>query len=232
MTLSVDSWTNLTNHPIVGAAVDEHLLLLEDTLGTPHTGEFMATMIMSAAATAQRDLGCKVAAVVTDNASNMKSARTICEQNGASFITYPCLAHCLNNLVKDLMADKGRGEVLKAVTEVIVKFRNIQKLMAGLSNQGAPRPPLAADTRWGSQLSVLVYYNYWWSRMAQVAASELPPADMVRRTLENVTISRATVDLIALLDPVCKALSLSEASDTHVGMGLEIVHELDRKSVV
>ena len=128
VTLSVDSWTNLTNHPIVGAAVDEHLLLLEDTLGTPHTGEFMATMIMSAAATAQRDLGCKVASVVTDNASNMKSARTICEQNGASFITYPCLAHCLNNLVKDLMADKGRGEVLKAVTEVIVKFRNIQKI--------------------------------------------------------------------------------------------------------
>lgn len=76
VTMSLDAWTNDANVPVVACCVDRELLHAWETVGKPHTGEYMCQLMRDGLGRAH-NLGIHVCAIVTDGASNMQLARSL-----------------------------------------------------------------------------------------------------------------------------------------------------------
>lgn len=77
VSLSCDGWTGPLGQPVIGICVADQLFHSEETRGEPHTGQFVADYIAKAIIDVKGELGCTIASVVTDSASNMQSARNL-----------------------------------------------------------------------------------------------------------------------------------------------------------
>lgn len=74
----------------------------------------------------------------------------------------------INLACKDLFKDTGRARVLTDVINALKVVRNTHSLNAYMVQNHHGRPKLPAETRWGTTLSALVYYNSKWAYLAQV----------------------------------------------------------------
>lgn len=220
VTVSLDGWSTDKNILVMGAACDEELVSSKNTTGQPHTADFVKDTIEQTVCDVEKKLEVVVAGVVTDSAANMAAAREALQ--GRPYITYACQAHLANLVVKDYLSDKNREATLSIVVEVIKKFRGVHALSADLKTRGLPRPPLPCATRWGAYQRVLLYYNRQWAHLASIAASHLKINDPTRCNLENAQVSRAVLDMLKFMTPVCEALDHFQAQSTHIGMAVEV----------
>lgn len=189
----MDGWTTAQGIPVLGVAVQNHLVDAMETVGEAHTTEFLLSMAEKSLHNVETEMKVSVVALVTDTASNMAAMRAALAAKhpqgvthkffililSSSFCTtvlqYGCQCHILNLAAQDLVRDKGRAQVLDQVITVLKAFRNVHSLAAGLRTLKLPRPPLPASTRWTSHRNCLAYYNHHWAFLAQVPFLTLCP---------------------------------------------------------
>lgn len=165
--------------------------------------------------------GVIVAAIVTDNASNMESMRDLVIPN---VFTYGCQAHVLNLLAADLSA--GLESVSTKIVAVLKAFRNVHALVAAQAERKMGKPPLPANTRWCSARDSYKYFDTNWGSLADIATKLLKTTDPIRRILEELPVRRAATDLVSYFDPVAFALNCAQRKGTSLGEIVDIWLEL------
>lgn len=76
-----------------------------------------------------------------------------------------------------------------------------------------------------------MYYNQHWAFMAQVAASNLRPGDIVRQLLQNSGVSRQALDLLTILEPIAQATMDMQESGVNLARAVAIWTQLTEKLV-
>lgn len=66
----------------------------------------------------------KFSAIVSDNASNVRRAREIINEEFPSIQNVRCIAHCINLLAGDIVKHKFAENLLKKVNTLVAFFRN------------------------------------------------------------------------------------------------------------
>ena len=92
-----------------------------DTSGHSHTSDYLVDIAVNSINKCEKQFGCKVCSVVTDNAANVSKMRQKLEtQDDVDVITYGCSAHMLNLLAQDLAIPNIKEQVV----QVVKYFRN------------------------------------------------------------------------------------------------------------
>ena len=126
LTLTADGWTSVNNESIVNFSVCEPNAIFIGSVNTSdasHTAEYMSGLILKKT----EEVGAeKIIALVTDNATNMRSAWGLIKEEHPHIICFGCGAHGLNLLLKDFMTLPSLANFLKSATK-IVRYVNVFK---------------------------------------------------------------------------------------------------------
>lgn len=157
MGLTCDGWTNVKGDSIINFIVTtpEPLFLKSiDTKSNRHTGIYMKDIIVNVL----KDFGeFKFSSIVTDNASNMKVAWNLIQNDYPHISCYGWVAHGLNLLVQDITTKlESLKEVVVELINVIKEIKNKHILLSDLKEKQSslsgnlPSLKLPGATRWGS----------------------------------------------------------------------------------
>ena len=106
LNIALDGWTSPNGNSIYSFMIltpthNRFLYTLNDFSAHSHTTEFLADKIDRIL----NEIGCdKFAAIVTDNASNVKLARQIIHNKHPNILSLNCIAHCINLVSKDILS--------------------------------------------------------------------------------------------------------------------------------
>jgi hypothetical protein len=129
----LDGWSapnnrSIWNFTILTPGRKEYVIKLSDFSSDSHTGDFIAEKIEEII---NRIGPSKFGAIVSDNGSNVRKARTIIEQKYPTIKNIRCISHCINliscDIVKHVFAEKS----LRRVNILAAFFRN--NAMAGMN---------------------------------------------------------------------------------------------------
>jgi len=104
--ISLDGWSNVHNEPVICATVtstDSEIFLVDtvDTSGNSHTSDYLVEVAVRSIQKCEKQFGCSVQSVVTDNAANVAKMREeLQKRDDIDVITYGCSAHLMNLLAK------------------------------------------------------------------------------------------------------------------------------------
>jgi hypothetical protein len=163
LTILTDGWTDVNGIGIMNIMVATPIPLFYravDSGTEAHTGEYISEMLGEVI----EEVGVpKVEAVVTDNAYNMKSAWAKLKNKYPNLLTYGCMAHGLNLLLKDLFKKITTLSRCAAKSKDVIKFflnkqlpRQILKEVQLKENNKETALVVSVDTRWGSTVLSLL----------------------------------------------------------------------------
>ena len=103
--LALDGWSSpnhrsIWNFTILTPQRKEYIFQLSDLSEDSHTGEYIAKKIE---AIINRIRISKIAAIVSDNGSNVRKAREIIENKYPNIRNIRCIAHCINLMSCDVV---------------------------------------------------------------------------------------------------------------------------------
>ena len=159
-----DGWSNRRNQSIVNYIITTPSPVFFKSVPTgaqSHTGQFMAREMSDVIKAVGSS---KFVGVVTDNASNMRAAWRILEEEFPHLCCYGCAAHGLQLLMNDLAKTSTVSDVVNASTAVIKEIKRSHKLSAILENKASSMQTTTAvsslklpvPTRWGSNVTSLM----------------------------------------------------------------------------
>lgn len=94
---------------------------MSDLSNNSHTSEFLSKEIKDVI----NSIGSKrIAAIVSDNAANVRKAREIIVNEFPSIQNVRCIAHCINLLAGDIVKHKFADNLLKKVNTLVAFFKN------------------------------------------------------------------------------------------------------------
>lgn len=96
----------------------EYLLNLEDLSKTKHTGPHIANVIEEVIAKVGSE---KFVAIVSDNGSNVASARGLIAQKYPNIINVRCIAHCFNLISSDIVKIPQAKDLIRRAN-IVTKF--------------------------------------------------------------------------------------------------------------
>ena len=105
----------------------------------------------------------KIAAVVTDNAENMKGMRKRLQET-VNVAEYGCSAHQLNLLAKDLVPSR----IVNRVVDIAKLFRNCHQPRAWLQEENLTKPQLPSAVRWNSSVVDLEWFVNGWQKLRKI----------------------------------------------------------------
>ena len=124
--LALDGWSSpnhrsIWNFTILTSQRKEYIFQLSDFSEDSHTGEYIAEKIE---AIINRIRISKIAAIVSDNSSNVRKAREIIENKYPNIRNIQCIAHCINLMSCDIVRHQFADKLLKKVNTLATFFRN------------------------------------------------------------------------------------------------------------
>jgi hypothetical protein len=95
------------------------------------SGEFIAEKLLQATHDIEQKTGKQIAAIVTDNAANMKKAWEIVKQEKPRILTYGCVAHIINLFIGDCVKNSAVfGETVGVATRLADRVKNSPNILA------------------------------------------------------------------------------------------------------
>jgi len=91
---------------------------LEDLSGQHHTGEYIAGIINNVIQRIGKE---KIAAIVSDNGSNVRKARELVTTQYQSIINVKCIAHCINLILHDIISHQFTNRLVRWAN-ILVKY--------------------------------------------------------------------------------------------------------------
>ena len=124
--LALDGWSSpnhrsIWNFTILTPQRKEYIFQLSDLSEDSHTGEYIAEKIE---AIINRIRISKIAAIVSDNGSNVRKAREIIENKYPNIRNIRCIAHCINLMSCDVVQHQFADKLLRKVNILATFFRN------------------------------------------------------------------------------------------------------------
>jgi hypothetical protein len=124
--LALDGWSSpnhrsIWNFTILTPQRKEYIFQLSDLSEDSHTGEYIAEKIE---AIINRIRISKIAAIVSDNGSNVRKAREIIENKYPNIRNIRCIAHCINLMSCDVVRHQFADKLLRKVNILATFFRN------------------------------------------------------------------------------------------------------------
>ncbi|CAG8854860.1 44269_t:CDS:2, partial [Gigaspora margarita] len=125
LTIALDGWTSPSGNSIYNFIIltpthNKFLYSLKDFSMDSHTAEFLAEKIDTVLNEIGND---KFAAIVTDNASNVKLAWQIIHKKYPKILNLNCIAHCINLISKDILKHTFASRLIKECNEIIKFFK-------------------------------------------------------------------------------------------------------------
>lgn len=216
VTLVEDGWSNIRNEPVIATCVQTHdktyFIDATDTGSMPKTGANCASLAKENIIKAERDYGCSVKSVCTDNAANMDKMRKTLVQDDPSLIVYGCSAHWGNLLGQDITPTN----VTKFIVEIQKYFRNHHLPAAWLAQtEGSIRPALPCDVRWKSQdacLESFIRNRPFYMEICQDHDDDIDKT-IVSRVMDYNLFTLAK-ELKAQLSPISQAIDIFQSNST------------------
>lgn len=127
--LALDGWTSgahksIWNFTILTPHRKEYLHTLSDLSIDSHTSKFLAERIKEVINIVGKE---KFSAIVSDNASNVKKAREMIQEEFPSIQNVRCIAHCVNLLACDIVSHNFADRLLTKVNTIASYFRNTSR---------------------------------------------------------------------------------------------------------
>lgn len=128
----MDGWTDPRGNSIwafmliTSSSRKEYLLSLEDLSNIRHTGQHIADVIEEVINRIGNE---KFVAIVSDNGSNVASARQIITQKYSKIINIRCIAHCINLISSDIMKVQQIKDLVRRAN-IITRFFKYSTLAA------------------------------------------------------------------------------------------------------
>jgi len=97
---------------------------LSDLSIDSHTSKFLAERIKEVINIVGKE---KFSAIVSDNASNVKKAREMIQEEFPSIQNVRCIAHCVNLLACDIVSHNFADRLLTKVNTIASYFRNTSR---------------------------------------------------------------------------------------------------------
>ena len=125
----MDGWTSgshksIWNFIILTPERKEYLHSLLDLSVDSHTSEFLASKIKEVINNVGSE---KFAAVVSDNAANVKKARELVQKDFSNIQSVRCIAHCVNLLAGDIVGHNFADKLLSKVNTLASYFKNTSR---------------------------------------------------------------------------------------------------------
>jgi hypothetical protein len=216
-----DGWSTNQNQPVIAHCVStigkSYFIQAEGTGSEKKTHEFCYQLLDDAINKAEKDYGCTVVGIVTDNCKSMQSLHVLCKRMRPDMFVYGCNSHLLN-----LLGNYFTPEDIQEKVSLVQKFmRNHHYLSASLVEMGAKRPILPGTTRWNSQIDSFLNYcenhakylevsrNY----EVQIQKGKKEDRDKLQSILDILNSSEfydSVKRLIGVLKPICIALDKVE----------------------
>lgn len=212
--MSLDGWSNVHNDPIVCCTVTTstaQVFLVDtvDTSGHPHTGEYLYDVAKACIEKTERDFGCIIGSIVTDNAANVNLMRTLLlERENRTLVAYGCSPHLLDLLSEALEF----GNIKEHVNAIIKYFRNNHFASAKYKRFGVKKLVSPSGTRWNTMSDCLSVYLENWHVIFQICDENRDTIDAtIRQKVGNIALKRASEELLARLKPVAVALDKTQS---------------------
>ena len=230
VSMELDGWSNVHNEPVVCCSVttsdgDTYLTSTIDTQENRHTADNLEEIAEAAIKKAEGEFGCRVRSFVTDNAANMKKMRS---QLGASLpvITYPCSAHVVDRLAKDVDTCDVKSKVVK----IAKYFRNHHIPNAWYKIEGGKELSLPIDVRWNSVADCLQAYIDNWAILVKVVESHRAAIDSaICDDVLDISLKRRAEDYLSRMKPIAIALDKLQSDKCLISDAVVIWKELQEK---
>lgn len=140
--LSTDGWSNVRGERFLHIMVCVPMPLLWDSIDVGESaveagvdpcmsGEFIAEKLLHATRDIEQKTGKQVAAIVTNNAANMKKAWDIVKGEKPRILTYGCVAHIINLFIGDCVKNSVVfGETVRVATLLADRIKNSPNILA------------------------------------------------------------------------------------------------------
>ena len=163
----------------------------------------------------------KIAAVVTDNAENMKSMTKMIQQ-AENLVQYGCSAHQLNLLARDVVSNP----VVRRVVKIAKVFRNCQQPRAWLEEQNLMKPQVPCAVRWNSSVGVLEWFVNGWQKLRKMVESHQTyfngQGKATARLVKDITLFQQAEEALQCLKPITTALDAMQSDSVTIADGVDI----------
>ncbi len=226
--LAIDGWSNIHNEPIICVTVttstgQTYLIDTVDTSDQCHTAEYLLQFAQSSIKKCEKNFGCCVGSIMTDNAANITKMHKLLEESAEQNIIYGCAAHLLNLLAHDLEID----DVKEHVCFVAKYFRNNHYAGGKYCQDGGQHLVMPQETKWNTMSDCLkIYVNNWpiLMKLCEVDREMIDPA--VRSKVSNIGFKRSAEELLARLQPIANALDQVQRDKCTTAHAVNIWKEL------
>ena len=228
VTMQQDGWSTPANEPVISTSVTcdgvGYFVDAQLTGSKSKTAEACQEMLTESKAFAEKTFGCKVRSVVTDNAPAMAKMRAGLEEDNQDLITYGCLAHHLNLIMKDI----NDAKLPECVEKIQRHFCNKHIPTALLADfKESVRPRVSADTRWSSQLDC--YDTYIKNRSCMISIIQEHPG-VIEKSIQTAIMDNnlyfKVVEMVKILRPISVALLRAQVDSTSLADGYDIMNRL------
>ncbi|CAH2090930.1 unnamed protein product [Euphydryas editha] len=231
VSMSLDGWSNIHNEPIVCCSIttgegDSVLVHTVDTSGNSHSAEYLTTVAKQSIKKTEEYFRVKVRSFVTDNTGNVTKMRRELEmQEDIDIIQYGCSAHFLNLLAEDVEVK----EVTKHVINVVKYFRNKHLPAAWYKGAKGKKLVMPIGVRWNSIRDTVRSFVENRGILVQICQNHRDAIDRdIYRIVNDIQIANNSLDLLARLDPIAKALDRSQRDGTTISVAVEIWNYLEK----
>ena len=227
VSMELDGWSNIHHEPIVCCSITTHegdtfLTSTIDTGDERHTGDNLEVIAEKAIKQVEENLECTVSSFVTDNASNMKKCRNQLE-DAQPIITYPCSAHILDRLAKDVDTSNIKSDIVT----IAKYFRNHHLPNAWYKQEGGKKLQIPCDVRWNSVSDCFQGYLDNWATLVKVAEAHCDEIDPnIYEKVLDMDLKHQAMEYQAKMKPIAIALDKLQRNNCHLSDAVVIWKEL------
>lgn len=221
MSILTDGWTDINGVSLINiifCTPSPVFYRIIDSGTETHTGEYISKVLAECIEEVGSD---KVDALISDNARNMKSAWQHLKEKYPHLITFGCLAHGLNLLIKDLFKIPSFARCSTISKDIIKIFRNkqlpkqiLQKIQ--LSEVGKEVSlTTSVETRWGSVIlslkSLLKNRDFLQKAVLDKRLKEKVDARIRKSILDDDGFWTAVKNICDLTQPILNSITELES---------------------
>lgn len=234
--LMCDGWSNIRNESIINFVVTTPKPVFYKSIAsgsTSHTGEYMANAMLEIIKEIGSD---KFVGVVTDNAANMKNAWTRIQEDAECphIVCYGCGAHGIQLLLGDVCNLPSATDILQKAKAIVKEVNNSHRLRSMLSVQCTAMQckqslKMPVVTRWGSSIACLdsvLANKLSLRRLAIDEEAQSLLASAPKSSILSDVFWDQLVNLLELLRPVLKWITILEGDSPEIGATVEAFAEL------
>ena len=218
VTIQQDGWSNVKEDPIIATceSVDGKCYFLDakEPGAKKKSADICKDMLRDSISTAEKQYGCKVVNVVTDNEAKMKKMRQELAEEAPNLNTYSCMSHNLNLLAREV----SKPEIMEHVKSINHYFKHVHRAHGWLAEcPGHVKPQLPCLTRWSSDLSCLESFLTNHTIYKKIANEHKVDMDStIFNKIKNIGLLSAAEDLADQLRPICKVLTICQSDSTSI----------------